>query len=107
MNVTFDGEEYKLDLDEIDLSEARYIKRQTGLTLMKLQEGLKEVDGDSLAALYWLMLKQSGKVADLGKLNFAIVKFAAALSDAAERESEKEAEKENPTPAEEVAPATT
>lgn len=103
MNIEFEGESYTLDLDEIDVSEARTIKRQTGMSLIKFQEGIYEVDPDSLILAYWLMMKQSGKPAvDPQKVNFKIVKFSNAIVDAivrekAEAEEHEKAEEANPT----------
>lgn len=130
MQVKFESKSYNLDLDEVTLSEARYIKRQTGLTLAKIQEGIKEVDPEAMLALYWLMKTQAGEVVDMNKVNFKIVQFGNAVSKAALTEmadklgvsfedldnmSEEELEKliaekgkENPTSvAPETVPATT
>lgn len=101
MLIQFEDEEYKLDLDEIDYTEARYIKRHTGLTLLELELGLEKIDPDALGALYWLMMKQSGTAVDLQKVNFKALKFTAALIEAKKREAE-----ENPTKEPDEAPPT-
>ena len=101
MLVTFEGKEYNFDIEALDLSEARTIKRQTGLTLRALMTGLEEMDPDALAALYWLMQKQNGIAADPNKVNFPLLKFAEALIAAFEAESE--AQEENPTEADPAA----
>ena len=90
MRVEFQGKEYTLDIDEIDVAQSRHIYRKTGLSLLKLEEGLAEVNPDALVALYWLMLAQSGETVDMDKVNFPVVKFANALIEANKRE--------NPTP---------
>lgn len=86
MKVHFEDRDWDFDIDEVTVSQARQIKRQTGLTLMKLQEGLTEADADSLVALYWLMKNQNGVAIDMNKAEFGIVKFSSALADAAEKQ---------------------
>lgn len=90
--VHFEDQDYTLDLDEIDVAQARHIKRQTGMSLLAFQEALQEVDPDALVAAYWLMMAQNSKAVDMNRVNFKIVKFAAALDDAGKREAA-----ENPT----------
>ena len=100
MLVQFQDEEYQFDIEALDLSEARYIKRNAGLSVKQLMDAVGEIDPEALAAIYWLMLKQSGKVQDISKLNFPVLKFAEAL--AAAFASENEGKEEDPT---EAAPA--
>src|ERR1700744_1802562 len=96
MKIDYDGAEYTLDMDEIDVVEATYIKVKTGLTLLGLQAGLEQADPDALKALFWLMNKQSGKAIDIERVNFKIVKFVEAIKNA---QVDEPAEKvsENPT----------
>jgi hypothetical protein len=101
MKVHFEDEDFELDLDEIDVMQARIIKRQTGLTLAGLQKGLSEVDPDCMVALYWLMKNQNGVTVDMNKVNFKVVKFGQALGEATDRETE-----EDPTPAHTAPPTT-
>lgn len=100
MLVQFEGKEYQFDLEEIDVNQARYIKRHTGMTLLQLEEGLENVDAEAMAALYWLMLAQNGSVVDLQKINFKVVAFGKAIS-AAQR-AEQEAAEANPTEEDEL-----
>jgi hypothetical protein len=90
LTVHFEDRDWTLDLDEIDLAQARYIHRNCGMTLLKLQEGLSEVNPEAMAALYWLMKTQNGVAVDLAKINFSIVKFGSAIADASERERAQE-----------------
>lgn len=86
MQVQFEDKEYSFDMDDIDLRQARAIKRMTGLTLKKFGDGLSEADPDAVAAAYWLMLSQNGIAVDINKLNFNVVKFLDAIGDAGDRE---------------------
>lgn len=98
--IDFEGDHLTLDLDEIDVAEARTIKNHTGLTLYKFQQELWDVDPDCVVVAYWLAMKQSGKPAvDIGRTNFKLVKFSNALQDAVVREAKrvKELEEANPT----------
>lgn len=91
MKVEYDGAEYTLDLDEIDVVEASYIKVKTGLTLLGLQAGLEQADPDALKALFWLMHKQSGKAVDIERVNFKIMKFIEAIKGSQDKEPDSEA----------------
>lgn len=93
MVINFEGHAYSFEVDNIDLQQARYLKRQLGLTFRQFQDGLKELDPDALAGLYALLVMQNGKAVDVHKVNFKLVEFADAFSAA------QEDEKENPTAA--------
>lgn len=95
MIVTFEDRDWSLDLDEIDVPQARIIYRQTGKTLLELQQGLENVDPECMVALYWLMKNQNGVTVDMNKVNFKIVKFGAAVIQALVREADELAA--NPT----------
>jgi hypothetical protein len=92
MIVQFEGQDWEFNLDDIDVVQARYIKRHTGLTIVNMEEGMGTGDPDALCALYWLMKVQNGKTTDINGVNFPILKFAMALVEAVKRE-----EKSNPT----------
>ena len=80
MQVTWDGEDYLLDLDDMDTTEARYIKKKTGYNPVELQEAMFGIDADAMSAIYWLMLKQSGKpMVNFENVNIKLVKFAEAV----------------------------
>jgi hypothetical protein len=98
MLIVFDDKEYQLDVDEMDVVEARHIKRKTGMGLLELQEGLMKVDPDALVALYWLMMKQSGVGVDMDRVNFKVAKFGRALRDAVEREEQAAGEEDEAAP---------
>lgn len=91
--------EFHFDLDDMDVVQARYIKRNTGMTPKSMFDGLKEGDPEALVALYWLMLAQNGIAADINKLNFKLARFGEALNAAAEAEAEAKPEESDPTPA--------
>lgn len=99
MIVQFEDKEYNFDIEALDLAQARHIKRQTGLSVKGLLDGLAELDPEACVALYWLMLKQNGTATDMNKVNFPILKFGEAIIAAFQAEEEKEAEAD-PTEAE-------
>ncbi len=85
MKIQFEDREYDLDLDEIDVAQAKVIKIHRGLTLKGLSDGLNELDADALAAAYWLMCVQSGLTGvNIDQVNFKIIRFAEAIAKAAE-----------------------
>jgi hypothetical protein len=91
MQVMFEDKEYELDVEGLSFTEARYIYRQTGLTVKGLLDGLTELNPDAAASLYWLMLKQNGQTMDINKLpDFPILKFAEAILSANEADEEGE-----------------
>lgn len=90
MLVQYEGNDYDFDLEEITVQQAKVIKERCGLTLGGLETGLSEGDADALRALYWLMLQNSGdNITSIDAVNFKIVKFAKALNDAQEKETER------------------
>jgi hypothetical protein len=88
MIVNFEDKEYEFSLDDIDVPQARFIKRKFGMTLMDLENGLGEADPDALVALYWLMQNQNGVTVDPDKVNFKLVRFGIALKDAVVADNE-------------------
>jgi len=97
--VHFEEQDYNFDIEDLSLSQARSIFRQTGLTVKGLMDGLNEMDPEALAALYWLMLAQNGTVTDINKVNFKVMKFAEALGKAFEDEV---GDAEDPTAGEQI-----
>lgn len=96
MIVKYDGREYTFDPEEIELKQAMVIKGKTGYNLLQWQAALEQGDPDALRAMYWLMLTQSGEVADMDLVNFKIVRFAEALRQAQETEGESEPDPTTP-----------
>jgi hypothetical protein len=86
MNVHFEDQDYEFDFDALDVTQARHLKRQLGLTLKQFQDGLADLDPDCLVGLYWLMLHQNGKAVDMNKVNFNIAAFGEAFAKAGEEE---------------------
>lgn len=101
MKVEYDGQEYTLDLDEIDVKQARTMQTHAGLTLGTLGEKLNDMDTDAMTAVFWLMLQQSGKGMPFDQVNFKVIPFATAIGEAfeAEQEAEKAAAKAAGKPA--------
>ena len=96
MQVHFEDQDFQFEIEDIDVSQSRHIYKQTGLSVRGLLDGLKEINPDALVALYWLMKAQNGTVVDMGKVNFPILRFAAALGDGLDAEKKEQAE-ERPT----------
>lgn len=97
MIIEFEDQEWKLDLDEVDVMQARVIKRETGMTLLDLEEALERIDPDAMVALYWLMKNQNGVTVNMSKVNFGLVKFGKAVMAAQIQAAEEAAA--NPTEA--------
>jgi len=82
MKILFDEREYELDLDEMTVAQARTIMVAFGFTIKTLQDGIAEGNPDAIAAMFWLMLAQSGEKADPKTVDFKIVPFMAAIEAA-------------------------
>lgn len=106
MIIEFEDAEWKLDLDEVDVAQARTIKNATGMTLLDLEEALERVDPDAMVALYWLMKVQSGVTVNMAKVNFKIVAFGKAVTAAQLREIEEKAANPTEADSDEAASAT-
>lgn len=94
MKVTYLDNDYTLEMDEIDVKQARLIKAKCGLTLATLEDGLNEADPDALRAIFWLMTEQSGLHQDIDLINFKVYKFAKALQEATANEVKEQEERE-------------
>jgi hypothetical protein len=92
MIVKFEDQEYKLDIEELDVAEATYIQVKTGFNLLQWQAALEQVDVGALKALYWLMRKQNGSTVDFELINFKITKFLKAFQAAQEAAAKPDAE---------------
>jgi len=95
MKILFEDKEYDFDLESLRLDEARIIKRRFNMTVRALMDGLSDMDPEACAAMYWLMLKQNGKLIDPDKIdNFPVLKFGEALIEAWEKENADDSEGE-------------
>ncbi len=98
MIIKWEGEDFTLDLDEIDLAQAKVIQVHCGLSLLQIDDGIKTGNPDAIRALFWLMHVQSGKSLDIDRVNFKVVKFMSALSDAIDAGNALKAELPDETP---------
>lgn len=105
ITVEFEERDWSLDLDDIDLNEARTIQRNTGKGIADFTRGcLAEGDPTCLAWMYWLMHRQNGeKTPDPNRVNFKVAQLWSAVLDglesAANAGDEKKDEKK-PSPKE-------
>lgn len=96
MKVNWNDKEFTLDLDDIDVQQAKVIKIHCKLTLLGIQEGLSQGDPDALRAVYWLMHAQSGTPLDIDRANFKIVPFLQAVQEAAEAANAANTDEDTP-----------
>lgn len=99
LKINYEGNEYFLDLEDMDTNEARTIERSGVKNLKALEEGVGEGDVACLNALYWLMLVQNGEPgARIDRVSCKPIKFLRALGEASQEaaESGEEAPKEEP-----------
>lgn len=86
INVEFEERAWSLDLDDMDMGEARTIQRNTGKGLAEFTRGvINEGDPTCLAWLYWLMHRQNGeKTPDPNRANFKVAQLWTAVLEALE-----------------------
>jgi hypothetical protein len=93
LEISYEGKDYLLDLEDMDTDEARAIERFGVKNLKALEDGIGEGDISALTVAYWLMLKQSGEPGvRLERVKFKPVKFIMALGVASQKATEDEAE---------------
>jgi hypothetical protein len=80
LEVAYEGKDYLLDLDDLDLAQGRAMERFGVKNLKALEEGISEGDLGALTVAYWVMLQQNGEDgARLERVVFKPVKFIKAL----------------------------
>lgn len=88
MKVLFEDQEWDLDFEKLELRHARFLKNQLGLNFKQLMAGLRELDPDALAGIYWLMKAQNNKVVDINRIAFEVFPFFEAVTSAMVEEAE-------------------
>lgn len=84
LTVDYDGREYVLDLEDLDMTQARAMERFGVPNLAALEDGIGAGDLSALTVAYWVMLQQSGEPgARLERVVFKPIKFIKALAEAA------------------------
>jgi len=89
MKITYEGEDYDLDLQRFTLKQAMAIQSYAGTSIKGLFETVEAQFEESaedtpelfkaLGALYWLMMNQAGNVFPISDTDFPVVDFTAAL----------------------------
>lgn len=97
MIVDFEGRQWNLDIEEIEVAQAMVIKVKTGYNLLQWQAALEQADVDAIKALYWLMLAQNGVGSDIDRVNFKLIRFVNAVKAAEKAEVKDKPADENPT----------
>jgi hypothetical protein len=81
LKITYDGQDYTLDLDDMDVDQARAMERFGVKNLKTLEEGLLEGDIGCLQVGYWLMMVQNGEPGSrLERMKFKPMMFAKAIT---------------------------
>lgn len=65
MHITVEGKQYEIP-EKMTLGEASLIKSASGLSMRQLQFGLEVGDPDLIAALIVIVMRRSGRNAELG-----------------------------------------
>jgi hypothetical protein len=96
LEISYEGKEYLLDIEDMDTDEARVMERFGVKSLLALESGIGEGDISALTVAYWLMLKQSGEPGvRIERMKFKPIKFLKALGAAGEKvQAAKEEEEE-------------
>ena len=90
LRVHYDGKDFDLDLEDMDMDQGRAMERFGVPNLRALEEGIESGDLDALTVAYWVMLQQNGEPgARLERVTFKPLKFIVALVEAALKEKER------------------
>ncbi len=95
MNVKYEGQEFDLDLEDMDTDQARAMERFGVPNLKALEDGVAEGNLDALTVVYWLMLQQNGDGTRIDRVKFKPIKFLRALAKAQEGDAKDEDPKED------------
>lgn len=68
-----DGADYQFDPNTLDLDEAKTIKKVSGLTVRRFQEGMQDLDADALQAMVWLTKTRAGEAVRFADIKFDII----------------------------------
>lgn len=99
LEVSYDGKDYLLDLEDMDTDDAAAMERVGVKNLKALEQGIDDGDVSALRVAYWLMVKQSGEPgARIERVKFKPIKFIMALALASEKVAAANAEAENSDP---------
>jgi hypothetical protein len=102
LKITYEGQVYDLDMDEIDVKQASKIEQHVGGTLTEWEEGMGKASVRCLQALGWLIFTGGDLSADIADTNFKVMKLGKAVAAA----QQAEADEPRPTAAGSPAPAT-
>lgn len=95
---TVGGTEYEFDQNKLALVEAIAVKKAAGLTVKAFQEGLTEMDPESLQAMVWLAKKRAGEAVRLQDVDFDVVDLCQTMRyEAPEGESDPPSGQPTPT----------
>lgn len=89
LDISYDGRDYTLDLEDLDMDQARAMERFGVPNIKALEEGIGDGDLSALTVAYWLMLQQNGEPGTrLERVRFKPIKFIKAIGIAAEKLAE-------------------
>lgn len=91
ITITWEGRDWDVDPEVLDVKQGIAIFLEHGLTLAGFYEGLENTDPRALQSLFWLMLQQGGQVTPISKCNFDVMKFLAAFGEAQEKKKAADA----------------
>ena len=89
MKIEYEGEQYDLDMDSIDVKQAIKIEKHIGGTLSDWETGLGQASTPCLQALGWLIFT-GGDSTPIDEVNFKIMVLSKALAAADAKEAAEE-----------------
>lgn len=89
MKVGFEGREWELDADDMDVRQAIVLHMTYGMTIAQYSDGFDALDQRTYHFAYWLMLQQNGTVKPIADCNPKIIEFIAAVTDARVAEGDR------------------
>lgn len=97
VRFSIDDVKYTYDTDTLLVAEARYIKKQFGLTAGEFLQGIAQLDGDALASMVFVSKRRAGEHVVPGDLDsLDLMPLITSIGEAAN--AEDEADEPEPTP---------
>lgn len=92
MKLKIGDDEYPFDLDSLRISEAKEIKKNTGLTITGFTAGLADLDPDAVQAAIWLAKNRSDVAVDWDSLEEIDLKDFEVIDDEEDEDDEESAD---------------
>jgi hypothetical protein len=89
LKITYEGQAYDLDMDEIDVKQGQKIEQHIGGDLTAWEDGMGRASVNCLQALGWLIFTGGDLNAPIADVNFKVMKLGKAVAAAQKAEADE------------------